>query len=198
MSYIVKVAIAIVMTLGSAAALEVSRTEKSNLKACERELCEIVHLRKATAQELTCDLQKTWAKKSIENGAASKSIDWSLGDARCKVNLAVAQLPLVKALTRPKYELKLPEHAIRCVVERGGEVTPVNLSIAPQVAFKKGKAVEATLDIDNIEAPALLKSAIWTVAQLESSFKLFERDILRQINKFVRKKCAKRYPDLKP
>ena len=179
-------------------ALEVGKHERGNLKACERQLCEIVLGKEPTAKTLTCDLQKTWAKKSLKNGAESKSINWSLGDARCKVDLALAQQPLVDALTLPKYKLKLPEHAVNCVVERGGEITPVNLSLKPKLKFKRGKAVEASMGIGNIEAPALIKSAIWTVAKMESNFGLFQGDILRAVNKFVGKKCAKRYPELKP
>jgi len=179
-------------------ALEVGKAEKAKLKACEKDICEIVLTRATTGSELSCQLQKTWAKKALEKGAGSKSIDWSLGDARCRVDFEVSQQSLVNALTLPKYKLRLPKHEVKCIVERGENVTPINLALAPKLKFQQGKAVEAALGVADVEAPALLKGAIWTVVKMEATFGIFQDDILREVNKFVAKKCAKRYPNFKP
>ena len=172
--------------------------EKKALKACERNLCEIILGRKTTGDTLTCDLQKTWAKSDISDGAKQKKLDWGFGDAQCKVKLDIPQMDIVGALTDPQASFAIQKHAIKCQIDNEGEQTNVSLTLAPKLEFKEGKATGASLSIDDIEAPALIKGAIWTVAGLESTFGLFESDMLKEVNKFVGQKCAKRYPDLVP
>ena len=81
---------------------------------------------------------------------------------------------------------------VRCEVERDKEVVPIMVSLSPKIQFKDGRAVKAWLGIENIEAPAVLKGAIWTVAQLEDTFGVFHGDLIKEINKFVHERCARR------
>ena len=63
--------------------------------------------------------------------------------------------------------------------------------------FKAGKATKAWLGIGTIEAPTVVKGAIWTAAQLEDTFGIVHGDLLREINKFVYERCPKRLEELK-
>lgn len=173
-------------------ALEEGAKEKEVLEACEKNICELLVKREAAGDDLKCALSKTWGKDKIKSGVESKKIGWSLGDARCSVDLAVKRQAIVDALTKPEFELKIDPHTVKCEVEREKEVTAINVSLAPKIQLKDGKAAKAWLGITNIEAPTAVKGAIWTVAQLEDTFGVFHSDLIKDINKFVHEKCPKR------
>jgi hypothetical protein len=176
-----------------AAALEEGKDEKAQLEACERVLCGIVVKREANGGDLQCALQKTWAGRLIKEGVEkSNKLKWGFGDVRCSVNLQAKRQELIDALGKPQFELKLAKHAIRCEVEREKEVMPLSLALAPRFQFKDGQAVKAWLGIGEIEAPPALKSALWTVAQLEDTFGIVHADLIKEINRFVHKRCPKR------
>ena len=111
---------------------------------------------------------------------------------RCAVDVQANRQDLVAALSKPQFELKLAKHAIRCEVEREKEVMPITVALSPRFQFKDGKAVKAWLGIGEIQAPAVLKGAIWTAAQLEDTFGIVHGDLLREVNKFVHERCPKR------
>jgi hypothetical protein len=82
-------------------------------------------------------------------------------------------------------------------VEREKEVMKVSVALSPKFQFKAGKATKAWLGIGTIEAPTVVKGAIWTAAQLEDTFGIVHGDLLREINKFVYERCPKRLEELK-
>jgi hypothetical protein len=98
---------------------------------------------------------------------------------------------MIDALTKPEYEYKLPIHTVRCDIEREKEVMKVSVSMAPKFQFKDGKVTKAWLGIGTIEAPSVVKGAIWTAAQLEDTFGIVHGDLLREVNKFVYERCPK-------
>jgi hypothetical protein len=174
------------------AALEEGAKEKDTLEACEKSICELLVKREAAGDDLKCELSKTWGKDKIKSGVEGKKIGWSLGDARCGVTMAVKRQSIVDALTKPEYELKLDPHMVKCEVEREKEITAINVSLAPRIQLKDGKAAKAWLGITTIDAPTAIKGAIWTVAQMEDTFGVFHSDLIKDINKFVHEKCPKR------
>lgn len=188
--------LAILMAATTAMALEPIPDETEKLKACEKNLCTMILTKDAAGDDLTCDISKTWAKDKISKGAKEKSLDWGFGDARCTLDLTVARQAIVASLTEKTHDLKIPEQKVKCQIERNDEVTPINVSLAPKVTFKDGKAHKAWLNIGKIEAPAVVKGAIWTAAKLEDNFGLFHSEIISEINDFVHNECAKRYPDV--
>ncbi len=101
---------------------------------------------------------------------------------------------MLDALQKPDGTLEIPKHTIKCEVERESEVTPINVSLAPKIQFKGGKAQKAWPNISDIEAPAVVKGAIWTVAKVEDTFGLFHGEMIEEINEFVQQKCPQRYP----
>src|SRR5262249_16321595 len=96
------------------------------------------------------------------------------------------------ALTKSEYELKLPAHAIKCEIERGSEVIPVSASLSPKLQFKDGKVSRAWLGLGEVQAPAVVKGAIWTAAQLEDTFGIVHSELIKEINAFVYTSCPKR------
>jgi len=179
-----------------AAALEEKPDEEAKLKQCELALCTMILTKEPVGDDLKCDISKTWAKDEISKGAKEKSLDWGFGNARCMVDLDAKRSLVIGALTKPAYTLEMPKHTVKCQIERGEEVTDINVSLAPKVEFKDGKAQKAWLNVGDIEAPTVVKGAIWTAAALEDNFGLFHSEIIDEVNDFVHKKCAKRYPDV--
>jgi hypothetical protein len=177
---------------GGALALEEAQDEKERLEACERDLCAILVKRTATGSDLQCNLQKTWAGTKIKQGVEEKKLSWSLGDLRCAVRLEAKQQDLVDALTKPQFELKLATHTVRCEVEREKEVTQVSVALTPRFQFKDGKAAKVWLGLGEVQAPAVVKGAIWTAAQLEDTFGVVHGDLIKEINRFVYERCPKR------
>jgi hypothetical protein len=179
------------LMVGSAFALDEDKAEKDKLAACEHDLCSILVKRDAGA-DLQCALQKTWAGKAIKEGVEQKKLSWGFGDVRCAVDLVAKRQEMIDALTKPDYEFKLGVQSVKCDIEREKEVMKVNVSLAPKFQFKDGKAVKAWLGIGTIEAPTVVKGAIWTAAQLEDTFGIVHGDLLREINRFVYERCPKR------
>ena len=85
-----------------------------------------------------------------------------------------------------------PETA-KCELEREKEVTTVEVTLAPKVTFKGGKAEKALLNITKIEAPAVVKGALWTAATIEDTFGVFHGDLIKEINELIGEKCAQRH-----
>jgi len=178
-----------------AAALEVPADEKEKLKTCEKNLCQMILTKSSDGDDLTCQLSKTWASEKISEGAEQKSISWDFGDARCGLDLSLARANVIDSLTKPEHTLEVPEQTVKCEIEREGEITPINVSLAPKLTFKAGKAQKAWLNVSTIEAPTVVKGAIWTAAKLEDNFGLFHSDMIEEINDFMHVECAKRYPE---
>jgi hypothetical protein len=172
-------------------ALEEAKDEKAQLEVCQRDLCTLLVKRDVSGSNLQCSLQKTWASKKIKAGVEEKKLSWSLGDMRCGVKLDASRQDIVDALAKPEYELKLAKHAVKCEVEREAEVLTVNVDLAPRIQFKGGKAVKAWLGIGEIQAPAVIKGAIWTAAKLEDTFGVVHGDLIKEINEFVYERCPK-------
>lgn len=175
-----------------ARSLEVPEGEEAAIDACEKELCTMILEKKPKGRDLACDLQKTWAKSSLEGGK-SKGIGWGFGDARCHVDLNLSRADVIAALTRPKHTVRIPAHHVKCVVIRQDEEHPVKIRIAPKLKFKGGKADKVWINLEEIEGPADVRTTVWTAANLEDTLGLFHRPLLRSINKFIHRKCEKKW-----
>jgi hypothetical protein len=181
----------------SAFALEEDKGEKERLETCEKSLCGILVKRDAAGADLQCSLQKTWAGAKVKEGVEKKKLTWGFGDVRCSADVVIKRQEMIAALTKPEYEFKVPTQTVRCDVERDKEVMKVSVALSPKFQFKDGKATKAWLGIGTIEAPAVVKGAIWTAAQLEDTFGIVHSDLIREINKFVHDRCPKRLEELK-
>jgi hypothetical protein len=81
---------------------------------------------------------------------------------------------------------------VHCDIEREKEVMKISVAVSPKFQFKDGKATKAWLGVGTIEAPTMVKGAIWTAAQLEDTFGIVHSDLLREVNKFIYERCPKR------
>lgn len=184
------------LTLATAASAQVIKPaadEKERLKACEATICETA-LTKKKDGALSCSIQKTWTKSYIENGVRQKKISWTFGDAQCGVDIKLTNAQLASAVSEPKYTIQFEKHKVSCNIERENKMTTVNLMLAPKIEFEGGKAKKAWLNVSDIEAPTIIKGAIWTVAKLEDNFGLFHSDLISEVNEFLGQKCPRRYP----
>lgn len=188
------VAAGIWLAAGPALALDEKGDEKEQLKACEQHVCEIILKKETAGADLSCAIGKTWSKAKIKDGIEKKKISWGFGDARCGIEVKVTRAAMLDVLTKPESTLQVDKHTVKCEVERESEVTPISISLAPKITFKDGKAQKAWLNISDIEAPAVVKGAIWTAAKVEDTFGLFHSEMIEEINEFVHQKCAQRYP----
>ena len=176
-------------------ALDKPGDERARLKACEKQLCSIILKRRASGDDLACNIGRTWEKSKIVNGVRQKRISWSFGDAQCRVAVKMPRAGIISALTKPNFDLQLAKHTINCQVEREEGVSDVTLRLAPKMAFKAGKVDKIWLNVSEIEAPTIIKGAIWTVSQLEANIGVFHGEMVDEVNEFIHQKCAKRYPN---
>jgi hypothetical protein len=159
-------------------------------KACERAMCTIVTKKEPKGADLACKLSKSWTKDQIKDGVKKKQYSWSMGDARCNLDVQISRLAIIDALSKPEQTLEFGPHMVRCMAERDGKDTPINVTLSPKVKFKGGKAVSATLAVREIDAPGMIKTAIWSAATLNDKVGIFQKDILKAINEFNGPKCA--------
>jgi hypothetical protein len=165
--------------------------ERDKLKACEKSICSILTKKEAAGGDLACGLSKTWTKEQIKSGIEKKKISWSLGDAQCKLDVKLGRAAIIDAVTKADQVLDFGPHTVKCLVDREGTETQINITMAPKVTFKGGQAVTAILGVKEIEAPSVVKGAIWTAAALEDNVGIFHTDILKGINEFIGPKCTK-------
>jgi hypothetical protein len=174
-------------------ALDEKPDEKGILKACQKSFCEIALKTQAKPADLKCAIGKTWAKKQIKESVDSKVV-WHEGDARCGATLTLPAADITAALSLPKYKLQFPVHTVHCEIEKGkGEVTNINVTLAPKIVFEGGQARKAWIKVSNVEAPGGYKAAIWAVAKLEDGLGLFQGSVLKEINKLVHETCPANY-----
>jgi hypothetical protein len=164
--------------------------DKIQLKACEKAMCTIVTKKEAKGTDLACKLSRTWTKDQIKDGVKKKQFSWGLGDARCTLDVSISRAAIINAMTKPEQVLDFGPHAVKCMADRDGTATPINVNLAPKVTFKDGKAVSAMLSVKEIEAPGMIKTAIWSAATLNDKVGIFQKDILKAINEFTGSKCA--------
>ena len=175
-----------------ARSLEVPDGEEEAIKACEKNLCTMILEKEPKGGDLSCGIQKTWAKSSLEGGK-SKGMSWGFGDARCSVDLNLSRADLIAALTRPKHTVRVPAHDVSCVVVREGEERPVSIRVAPKLTFKRGRADKVWINLENIEGPADVRATVWTAANLEDTLGIFHRPLIRSINRFIHRRCEQKW-----
>lgn len=178
------------------AALEDTDREKAGRKACEAKICRLILDKPEPKGDLTCDLGRAWGKAKIKEGAQSKNIQWSFGDARCKLNVAIPQKAIINALTKPKFTFTADPHTVNCDVQTGGGIKPVRAVVAPKLKFEGGRVRKIWIGLKEIDGPALLTGLVWTTAKLEDSLGIFHKDMVKEVNKFLHKTCPDEYgPD---
>jgi hypothetical protein len=176
-------------------ALDEQSGEAKAIEACEKQLCTMLLQRKPTGSDLKCQLTKTWRQSTIKE-AESSAVKWGHGDARCSVDLDITRAAIVSAMTSEEFTYEVPKHTANCVVEQDGEVTKVTAKLAPKIIFKNGKAEKVWINLKDVDGPMSIKATVWTVARLADSVGLFHRKMIKSMNKFIERGCAKKYPQI--
>jgi len=164
--------------------------EREGRKACKVAICSILHNRKPDGEDIACDVLKSWRKEQLDKLVAKAKVSWPWGAISCVSKVKLKRADLIKAMSEPKFEATLDKHEVKCTVDRDKEEkADVSLDFAPKVTFEKGKAVKAQLNWGKIEAPALVKGAMWTATASDNTFNMLQGTIVEDINDFVDNKC---------
>ena len=174
-------------------ALEEQAGEAQALKACEERLCTMLLHKNPKGADLKCDLTKTWSKSTIKS-AESKTLRWGFGDARCSVKLDLSRALVIGAMTQPQFKLHVPPHTANCMVEENGVLKPMRATLAPKIVFKGGQADKVWVNLISVEGSTAIGDTLRTAAYLEDNLGLFHRPMIKAINRFINRYCAKHYP----
>jgi hypothetical protein len=133
---------------------------------------------------------KSFRKEQLDKMVQKAKVSWPWGRVRCTADIRLKREALIKAMTEDRYETKLDTHSVNCQVERDKEApSDIKFDFAPTVQFEKGKAVKASLNWGKIEAPTLVKGAMWTATATDNTFNVLQSTLVEDINDFIGKKC---------
>src|SRR5215475_9721914 len=150
--------------------------EKKKLYQCAKDLCSIILSKNPKGPDLVCDVTKTGDKEQIQKGADSKNIGWDLGSATCSAKFTIKRADIAAALTSPEAKFKSGRQSVACQV--GTDQFPISATLSPELKFKNGTVTAGSLRIEDIQGAVLIKGVVWTAAQLERHFGIFEKDLV--------------------
>jgi len=167
------------------------KAEKEARKACKAKICDIIATRDPAGDDVSCDIVKTWREEDIAKMLGGK-ISWPWGKAVCQSRLELPRASLAKAMSEADYNLVMPAQKVRCTLaqKKEGEPYVVELTMAPKVKFKDGKASEATINWGEAQAPLLIYPLIFAGTGLDNSTNVLGPEVVRMVNEFTGKKCA--------
>ena len=166
------------------------KAEKEARKICKVDLCEAFHTKETAGNDVARRVVKSWRKEQLIKLVGKLKVNWPHDGVRCTMDLSVKRAALIRAMTGKAVEIQFPEHAVTCVIasDKSG-ATHFKFKLAPKVKFENGKAMEAHAHWGKIEAPTLIKSALWTATSADNTVNLLSSTIVDEVNDFVSKKC---------
>lgn len=170
--------------------------EKEARKGCKIAICSAFLLKKP-GEDVSCNVVKSWRKSQLDAMVKKARVSWPWGPVKCTADLKLPRDQMIKAMDEPNFDLTLEKHTVSCVVQREKEPAKINFSFAPKVKFKNGKAVKASLNWGKIDAPTLIKGAMWTATATDNTFNVLQSTLVEDINKFVGEKCVAIKSELK-
>jgi hypothetical protein len=166
------------------------RAEKEARKSCKVDICTAFRAKKNDGPDIACSVMKSWRKEQLGKLVAKLKVSWPYGPVRCTSGVNMKRADLVKAMTEKTLVLQLDKHTVSCVVERDKDApTEIKFDFSPKVTFENGKATKAAINWGKIEAPALIKSALWTATAADNTVNLMSSTLVEDINDFISKKC---------
>ncbi len=166
------------------------RAEKESRKSCKVDICTAFRAKKSDGPDIACNVVKSWRKEQLGKLVGKLKVSWPYGPMKCTSTVNMKRADLVKAMTGDKVELQLDKHSVSCSVDRDKEApTEIKFDFSPKVTFEKGKATQAKINWGKIEAPALIKSAMWTATAADNTINLLSGTLVDDINDFIDKKC---------
>jgi hypothetical protein len=166
------------------------KAEKEARQACKVDLCKAFHSKEPAGNDIACHVIKSWRKEQLVKLVSKLKVTWPYAGAHCFTDLSAKRGDLVKAMTEPKAEIEFAKHTVSCSIasEKGGS-TDFTFELAPKVTFENGKATKAQANWGKIEAPTLIKSALWTATAADNTVNILSSTIVDEVNDFVSKRC---------
>lgn len=168
---------------------EEEKAEREGRKACKAAICAAFHNRKA-GDDISCSVLKSFRKEQLDKMLSKAKASWPWGKVRCSADVKLKRDLLVRALAEDKVEAKLDTHHVVCTIERGNDpAAEIKVDFAPKVTFEKGKAVKAQLNWGKLEAPTLVKAAMWPATATDNTVNALGGTLVEDINDFIGPKC---------
>lgn len=164
--------------------------EREARKGCKVAICAAFRNRKPDGGDISCNVIKSWRKEQLNQMVEKAKVSWPWGRVKCTAPIQLKRDTLIKAMTEPAYEATLDKHKVVCEVEREKDGNAeIKFDFTPKVRFEGGKATKATLNWGTIEAPTLVKGAMWTATATDNTFNVLQSTIVDDINDFIDNKC---------
>ncbi len=166
------------------------KAEKDARQACKVDLCRAFRTQDTSGGDIACHVIKSWRKEQLVKLVAKLKVTWPYDGAHCFTDLSVRRSDLVKAMTEPKADIDFVKHTVKCSIasEKKGS-TDFSFELAPRVTFENGKAVKAKANWGKIEAPTLIKSALWAATAADNTVNILSGTIVEEVNTFISKRC---------
>jgi hypothetical protein len=166
--------------------------EKEDRKACKAEICK-AFAQPSEGTPIKCSVTKTWLSSEIQAGFLHDKLSWPWGHALCSADIELDRQAIAEAASQAFATIKLKKHVISCKLDgkdpKDGAAYDLKLSIEPTVIFEKGKATKVSMGWGSIEAPILVKSAIWSATAVDANFDVISSGVVNEINNFLFDKC---------
>jgi hypothetical protein len=164
--------------------------EREGRKACKVAICAAFHQKKAEGADISCSVLKSWRKEQLQKMVERAKVSWPWGKVKCVADVRLKRADLVKAMTEATYISEIGKHEVNCEVERENEgPSKISFAFNPKVTFTNGKATKASLNWGTIEAPTLVKGAMWTATATDNTFNVLQSTLIEDINDFIGPKC---------
>jgi hypothetical protein len=170
--------------------------EREARKGCKIKICSVFRL-KQPGDDVTCHVEKSWRKSQLDKMVSRAKVSWPWGPVVCTADIKLPRDQMIKAMDELEFKLTLEKHTVSCTVEREKEPAKITFSFKPDVTFKDGKAVRAALHWGKIEAPTLVKGAMWTATATDNMFNVLQGMVVEDINEFLGPKCDEVKDELK-
>lgn len=167
------------------------QAERETRKACKVQICSALHNRKS-GDDVACNITKSWRKEQLDKIVGKGGISWPWGKVVCVAPIKLKRDMLIKALAGPKVEADIGQQSFVCTVDGKEASEPkseIKADFSPKVTFEGGKASKAVLHWGKIDAPTLVKGAMWTATATDNTFNVLQGMIVEDINRFATEGC---------
>jgi hypothetical protein len=166
------------------------KAEKAARMICKIEICDVIATREPIGEDIRCDIKKTWRADSLTRMLGDQ-FSWPWGKAVCRSKLDLSRADLAAAMLEANTTIKMDKFTISCELHTG-ESAPyiVEMQLAPEVTFRRGKAVSATVNWGDVSAPLAIYPILYAGTGLDNRSNLLGAEVVTMVNEFTGKKCA--------
>ena len=164
------------------------KAERDGRKDCKVAICAAMHNSKPGA-DVSCKIEKSWRKEQLDKIVGKAGISWPWGKVKCTVPITLKRDMLAKMLDGSKHDADIGKQQLHCVLEHKEGKSDIKAEFSPKVSFEGGKATKAVLNWGPIEAPTVIKGAMWTATATDNTFNVLQGMIVNDINGFTTGSC---------